>query len=128
MRSVSIARRSALGTATISLALALAACGSGDGDGGSASSGKQASGEVSKAKIVETLDKELANDPELKGAFTEAKRKSYAECTADIIIKRGNKDDVKAWIAGKKKSDEIRGVDGDQTNDPDVEACAKNLE
>lgn len=119
MRSVDTARYSILGTATISLALLLSGCGA-EGGGGN--------GEPSKSEVAKALNKEIDGDPELKSAFPEDKRKAYAECVADIVIKRGNKDDVKAWLDGKKKSEDIRGVDGDQTKDPDFEACANKLQ
>ena len=119
MRSVHPARFSVLGTVTISLALILSGCGATGGGG---------NGDPSKDDVVAALNKELEADPELKGAFPKDKRETYAECAADIVLKRGNKDDVKAWLDGKKKSEDIRGIDGDQTKDADFEACGKKLQ
>jgi hypothetical protein len=31
------------------------------------------------------------------------------DCLADLMVKKGNKDDLKAWVDGKKKIDDVRG-------------------
>lgn len=31
------------------------------------------------------------------------------DCLADLMLKKGNKGDLKAWVDGKKKIDDVRG-------------------
>lgn len=115
MRSVNTARFSVLGMATISLALVLTGC-------GAAGIGGPSKGDVSKA-----VSKELDSDPDTKGAFPKDKQQKYADCVADVLLKKGNKDDINAWLDGAIKIDDIRGVSGNSA-DKDFEACAKTVE
>ncbi len=54
------------------------------------------------------------------------KRKPYADCLAKVVLKYGNKDDLKAYVDGKKQADDIRGMDGDAADDA-AEKCAEGL-
>lgn len=114
MRSVNTARFSILGIATVSLALVLTGCGAA-GIGG-----------PSKSEVAKGVSKELDSDPDTKGAFPKDKQKAYADCVADVLIKKGNKDEIKAWLKGSIKIDDIRGVSG-KSADADFEACAKKV-
>ncbi|PZS32695.1 MAG: hypothetical protein DLM59_07645 [Pseudonocardiales bacterium] len=105
-----------LGAVTISLALALTGCGALDSVG---------HGGVSKSQIVKGLNKEFDSDPDLKNALPADKKKKYIDCLADVVLKKGNKEDVKAWQDGAIKFKDVRPFTGDQTKNKDVAACGK---
>ncbi|MEP6695901.1 MAG: hypothetical protein ABJA34_03375 [Pseudonocardiales bacterium] len=75
----------------VSVTLGVAACGGG--------------GAASKSDVVAKLK-------------TESQTKSLTDkqlnCLADILIKHGNKADVKKYADGKKKLDDVRQANGDK--------------
>jgi hypothetical protein len=80
----SISRRAATAGLTISLSLGLAACG---------------------AKVSESeISAKLKSDAQFK-ALNDKQR----DCLAELMLKKGNKGDLRKWVDGKKKIDDVRG-------------------
>jgi len=63
-------------------------------------------GEGLEAKVSKTIQEEKELD-----TIPAAARKKYADCLAAAAVKYGNKDDVKAYVDGRKQADDIRGMD-----------------
>ncbi|MCP3804998.1 hypothetical protein NLX83_37600 [Allokutzneria sp. A3M-2-11 16] len=88
-------------TVSALLAAGLAACGGGGG------------GVVNQSAVVAKMKTEAESKDLPQAAL---------ECVADVMIKHYSKDDIQAWLDGRKKSGEIKGT-------KEVEAAAtKELE
>lgn len=89
--------------ATIALlvALSLAACGGSDG--------------VTRPEV----SAKLKSDSEFK-TLTDAQR----DCLADLMVKKGDKGDLRKWVDGKKKIEDVRG-DSDGLEDAASECATK---
>ncbi len=57
------------------------------------------------AKVSKTdISAKLKSDSQFK-ALNDKQR----DCLADLMLKKGNKGDLKDWVDGKKKIDDVRG-------------------
>ncbi|MCT2592732.1 hypothetical protein LHJ74_22930 [Streptomyces sp. N2-109] len=100
--------------AAAALSFGLTACG-GDSDG------------PSKEAVVSAVDKELAKEAGFK-EVPEKTRKSYVDCTADVMIKYADKDDLQAFTDGDKKADDVMAKDKDNKEmEKDATACAEKV-
>lgn len=82
----SISRCAVTAGLAILLPLGLAACGS--------------DAKVSRSEI----SAKLKSDAQFK-VLTDKQR----DCLADLMLKKGNKGDLRKWVDGKKKIDDVRG-------------------
>jgi hypothetical protein len=106
MRS-SVMRAVTLGVTVAALALGASACGGGE--------------EVDKAALAA----KLKSDPELKGIPSNV-IDGLADCMADVALKYGDKGDLKKYVDGEVKLDDVKGVGpNDKEAEADAEKCAK---
>jgi hypothetical protein len=85
VRSHTVSRPVATAVLAVMIPLGLTACGGTN---------------VSKSDIAA----KLKSDSQFK-VLTDKQR----DCLADLMLKKGNKGDLKKWVDGKKKIDDVRG-------------------
>jgi hypothetical protein len=72
---------------------------------------------VSKSQVVA----KLKGEKEAKGMSDK-----FINCVAGALIKHGNKGDVKKYVDGKKKLDDVRQASGsDKSIQTEMETCVK---
>ncbi len=104
MRSGAAGRAVAMGAVALAATFGMTACGS-------------AGPTTSKADVVA----KLKTEKDTKGLPDKA-----VNCLADVLIKHGNKSDVRKYVDGKKKIDDIRQTSGTNKGiQKELETCVK---
>lgn len=89
--------------------------------------GASACGVIGGGIDKDSVSKRLQEETELQ-KVPAANRKKYADCLAEVAVKYGNKDDLKAYLDGKKQADDIRGMDSDAAEQAAKKCIAKARE
>ncbi len=104
-----ILSRKGITSARVGRVLVVAATAALVGFGGSAC-GLFGSATVDKATVSETLKEELSGRDEAK-KLTGDQQQKFADCSAEALLKYGNKEDLQKFVDGDLKADAIRGMD-----------------
>ncbi|MDQ6875409.1 MAG: hypothetical protein M3042_10175 [Actinomycetota bacterium] len=103
MRSLSVSRVVASGALALTAVFGIAAC--------------SAEASVSKSQV----SAKLKTESDTKGMSTKV-----VDCLADTLLKHGNKSDLKKYVDGKKKLNDIRQASGtDKGIQAELEKCVK---
>jgi hypothetical protein len=103
MLAVPISRIVAIGAIAVTATFGVAACGGGQS--------------ASKADVAA----KLKSEPQVKGLSQKG-----VDCLARTLIDHGNKSDVKKYVDGKKKLDDVRQSSGnDKSVQEELQKCVK---
>jgi hypothetical protein len=88
---------------TAALVLSLMACGSDSG--------------VDKADVKKALDKDTKKALGGKTGMSEKKWDKLMDCTASVMVDKGDPEDLQAFVDGKKKAKDVKPKKGESKED-----------
>lgn len=79
----------------------------------------------SKSEVSEAITKELNKEEGFKD-LPEKVRKEYADCTAGVMLEHAKAGDVKKFVDGDKKADDVK-AEKNADMEKDTTACAEKI-